>query len=156
MNDAVQSAAVNSIGAGYTAVNTHPVLLKFALAYSKVKVAMSASADYSGFDRTSFGIYFRPEWLWWSQIPFGVGSVNTGVKNVKVEFDRLLAIKDSTVDAQVAPLYQSTTVLNGDFTFGGQSVGTDSQKMTHFKGLAVEVQKQVCSMQALVSYSRYY
>jgi hypothetical protein len=28
--------------------------------------------------------------------------------------------------------------------------------MSHFKGLAIEVQKQVCAMQALVLYSRYY
>ena len=33
-------ALVNSVGAGYTAATTHPLFLKFAVAYAKVKVSV--------------------------------------------------------------------------------------------------------------------
>jgi len=36
-----------------------------------------------------------------------------------MEFDRLLAIKDSTNDNVVADLYIVPTVLDGTFSFGG-------------------------------------
>jgi hypothetical protein len=66
-------------------------LLQFGLAYAKVKVTVAADADYKDYNRTTFGLYFRPEWLWWAQIPFGKSSAkNSGLKNLKLEYDRLL------------------------------------------------------------------
>jgi hypothetical protein len=76
--------------------DTHPVLLQFGLAYAKVKVTVAADADYKDYNRTTFGLYFRPEWLWWAQIPFGKSGShswsNSGLKNLKLEYDRLLLI----------------------------------------------------------------
>ena len=148
-------ADVESIGAGYTVGTTHPLLLKYAVAYSKVKVAVTASQDYVTYDRNTFGLYFRPEWLWWAQIPFGFSGYNSGIKNVKAEFDRLQSINSQTLDTAVQPLYYAPTVLNGEFSFGYSS-GTDQQKLAHFKALNAETQKQVCVMQALALYNRYY
>ena len=97
------------------------------------------------YDRNTFGLYFRPEWLWWAQIPFGNSGYNSGIKNVKFEFDSLLSIRSATEDSAVKPLYILPTVLNGEFTFGNSS-GTESQKLAHFKALSSETQKQVCVM----------
>ena len=92
------------------------------------------------YDRFTFGLYFRPEWLWWAQIPFESSGFSSGIKNVKFEYDRLLSINQATTDSAVQPLYYSPTVLNGDFSFGSSS-GTDGQKLLHFKALSVETQK---------------
>ena len=41
MTNANQVAVVDSIGAGYTATNTHPLMLKYAVAYAAVKTPIT-------------------------------------------------------------------------------------------------------------------
>lgn len=101
MTNANQAAVVDSIGAGYTAANTHPLMLKYAVAYAAVKTPVTPAQDYVIYDRFTFGLYFRAEWLWWAQIPFESSGVNSGIKNVKFEYDRLLSINQATTDSAI-------------------------------------------------------